>query len=149
MQPSFLILLDKRELIMSRRIILTASLFGIAAVILGAFGAHSLKNAVSADNLAIWSKGVEYQFYHTFALLFLAQLVAAKSKLLNLSYLFFTLGILLFSGSLYLLATREILNLGFVNYIGPITPIGGGCFIVGWALLFVAVSSRKAVQYKD
>lgn len=148
MQPSFLILLDKRELIMSRRIILTASLFGIIAVILGAFGAHGLKNAVSADNLSIWSKGVEYQFYHTFALLFLSQLITEKSKLLNLSYVFFTLGIILFSGSLYLLATREILNLGFVNYIGPITPIGGLCFILGWAFLFVAVSNGKAVTPK-
>lgn len=128
---------------MSRRIILTASLFGAIAVIFGAFGAHSLKNVLSAGALEIWAKGVEYQFYHTFALLFLSQFATDGDKLLKWSYLFFTSGILLFSGSLYLLATRELLNIGFLNYIGPVTPIGGLCFILGWAFLFVAASKRK------
>lgn len=128
---------------MSRRIILTASLFGLTAVILGAFGAHGLKNMLSADHLEIWGKGVSYQFYHTFALLFLSQIVTEKSKLLNLAYIFFTLGIILFSGSLYLLATREVLNLSFVRFLGPVTPVGGLCFILGWAFLFFAASNRK------
>ncbi|SMD17492.1 DUF423 domain-containing protein [Pedobacter nyackensis] len=128
---------------MSRRIILTASLFGAIAVMFGAFGAHSLKNAVSAGSIEIWAKGVEYQFYHTLALLFLSQFAVDNDKLVKWSYICFSLGIVLFSGSLYLLATREILNIGFVNYIGPITPIGGLCFILGWAFLFVAASKRK------
>lgn len=128
---------------MSRRIILTASLFGAIAVMFGAFGAHSLKHALSAGALEIWAKGVEYQFYHTFALLFLSQFTVGNDKLVKWSYVCFTLGIVLFSGSLYLLATREILNIGFVNYIGPVTPIGGLCFILGWAFLFVAASKSK------
>lgn len=128
---------------MSRRIILTASLFGAIAVMFGAFGAHSLKNVLNAGALEIWAKGVEYQFYHTFALLFLSQFAMGNDKLVKWSYIFFTLGIVFFSGSLYLLATREILNIGFLNFIGPITPIGGLCFILGWALLFVAASKRK------
>ncbi|MEQ7800591.1 DUF423 domain-containing protein [Pedobacter sp. ASV1-7] len=128
---------------MSRRIILTASLCGAIAVIFGAFGAHSLKNVLSAGAVEIWAKGVEYQFYHTFALLFLSQFAMVNDKLVKWSYIFFTMGIVLFSGSLYLLATREILNIGFLNYIGPITPIGGLCFILGWALLFIAASKRK------
>jgi uncharacterized membrane protein YgdD (TMEM256/DUF423 family) len=128
---------------MSRRIILTASLFGAIAVMFGAFGAHTLKNVLSAGSLGIWAKGVEYQFYHTLALLFLSQLALGNEKLVKWSYIFFTLGIVLFSGSLYLLATRDILNIGFVNYIGPITPIGGLCFILGWALLFVSVLKSK------
>ncbi|MNT71489.1 hypothetical protein D3C72_2099800 [compost metagenome] len=128
---------------MSRRIILTASLCGAIAVIFGAFGAHSLKNVLSSGAVEIWAKGVEYQFYHTFALLFLSQFATDNDKLVKWSYIFFTMGIVLFSGSLYLLATREILNIGFLNYIGPITPIGGLCFILGWALLFIAASKRK------
>jgi uncharacterized membrane protein YgdD (TMEM256/DUF423 family) len=128
---------------MSRRILLTASLFGAIAVMFGAFGAHSLKNAVSAGSIEIWAKAVEYQFYHTLALLFLSQFAVGNDKLVKWSYICFSLGIVLFSGSLYLLATREILNIAFVNYIGPITPIGGLCFILGWAFLFVAASKRK------
>lgn len=128
---------------LSRRIILTASLFGLTAVILGAFGAHGLKSQVSPEALEIWAKGVEYQFYHTFALLFLSQLTSDESKLVKLAYGFFTFGIIFFSGSLYLLATREITQLSFVNVIGPITPIGGLLLILGWAMVFVAVSKRK------
>jgi uncharacterized membrane protein YgdD (TMEM256/DUF423 family) len=128
---------------MNRRIILTASLFGAIAVIFGAFGAHSLKNVLSSGALEVWAKGVEYQFYHTFALLFLSLIAIKEDKLLKWSYVFFTLGIIFFSGSLYLLATRELLNMAFLNYIGPVTPIGGLCFILGWALLFVAASKRK------
>ncbi|ACU03762.1 MULTISPECIES: DUF423 domain-containing protein [Pedobacter] len=127
---------------MSRRILLTASLFGAIAVIFGAFGAHSLKNVLSSGSLEIWTKGVEYQFYHTFALLFLAN-YAAEGQPAKWAYRFFTLGIVLFSGSLYLLATRTILNIGFANLIGPVTPIGGLCFILGWAMLFFTVLKRK------
>lgn len=128
---------------MSRRIILTASLFGIIAVMFGAFGAHTLKSVLSSGSLEIWAKGVEYQFYHTLALLFLSQLATDNQKLVKWSYIFFTLGVVLFSGSLYLLATRDILNIAFVNYIGPITPIGGLCFILGWTLLFVSALKSK------
>lgn len=129
---------------MSRHILFTASLSGAIAVMFGAFGAHSLKDVLSAGALEIWAKGVEYQFYHTFALLFLSQFATAgNDKLINWSYIFFTLGIVFFSGSLYLLATREVMNIGFVSYIGPITPVGGLCFILGWLLLFVAALKRK------
>jgi uncharacterized membrane protein YgdD (TMEM256/DUF423 family) len=122
---------------MNKRILITASLLGAIAVILGAFGAHGLKKAVSAEALEIWAKGVEYQFYHVFALLFLARFKIGD-KLIKLSYWCFTFGILLFSGSLYLLATRGLLNAGFVNYIGPVTPIGGLLFILGWLTMFLA-----------
>ena len=103
---------------MNRRIILTASFFGALAVILGAFGAHGLKNVLSADQLAIWTKGVEYQFYHTFALLFLSTFARFRNKLVDIAYYCFTIGILFFSGSLYLLATREVLQLSWVNVVG-------------------------------
>lgn len=128
---------------MNKRIILTASFFGALAVILGAFGAHGLKSVVSTDALSIWAKGVEYQFYHVLALLFLSTFGRFRNKLIDWSYYCFTGGIILFSGSLYLLATRELLNISIVNYIGPITPLGGVFFIAGWILLFFAALRHK------
>jgi uncharacterized membrane protein YgdD (TMEM256/DUF423 family) len=126
---------------MNKKILITASLFGAVAVVLGAFGAHGLKNLIPADALTIWAKGVEYQFYHTFALLFLSQL--KESKWTNMAYRFFSFGILFFSGSLYLLATRTITEISFVNFIGPITPIGGLLFIIGWVMLLLSALKTK------
>ena len=126
---------------MNKKILITASLFGAVAVVLGAFGAHGLKNLISADALTIWAKGVEYQFYHTFALLFLSQL--KESKWTNMAYRFFSFGILFFSGSLYLLATRAVTEISFVNFIGPITPIGGLLFIIGWIMLLLSALKTK------
>jgi len=128
---------------MNRKIILTASLFGFTAVVFGAFGAHMLKESISPSALDIWNKGVSYQFYHVFALLFLSTFARFKNKLVNLSYIFFTAGIVFFSGSLYLLATREIFSFGFVKFIGPITPLGGLFFILGWIMLFLAAMRHK------
>ena len=121
---------------MNKRILMTASILGSIAVILGAFGAHGLKQLIDANELTIWAKGVEYQFYHVFALLFLSFFKSENYKLVKLSYGFFTFGIILFSGSLYLLATRTILEAGFIAYIGPVTPIGGLMLILGWVSLF-------------
>ncbi len=126
---------------MNRCILLTASIFGAFAVVLGAFGAHGLKQLIDPEALTIWTKGVEYQFYHTFALLFLSQLKGGKQILL--AYWFFTIGIVFFSGSLYLLATRAITHLSFVNLVGPITPIGGLLLILGWLMLFLNALKGK------
>lgn len=123
---------------MNRQIMVTGSLFGAIAVILGAFGAHGLKNTINAGELEIWAKGVEYQFYHVFALLFLSKWKIENGRLIKFAYYFFTLGILLFSGSLYLLATRNVLNISAVDYIGPVTPLGGLLLIMGWGTVFLA-----------
>lgn len=128
---------------MNKRIILTASFFGFVAVLLGAFGAHALKALVDGSSLEIWQKGVNYQFYHTFALLYLSTFARYRNKLINIAYFCFTFGIILFSGSLYLLATRNILQLDFVNLISPITPIGGLLFVLGWIMLFFAAIKDK------
>ena len=128
---------------MNKRIILTAAFFGALAVVLGAFGAHSLKNMVEPESLAIWQKGVEYQFYHTFALLYLSTFARYKHKLISLAFVFFTVGIVLFSGSLYFLALKSAFNLPFASVFGPITPIGGLCFILGWICLFLAALRDK------
>lgn len=128
---------------MNKRIILTASFFGALAVVLGAFGAHALKGMLTPYQLDVWQKGVDYQFYHTFALLYLSTFARYKNKLISLAFSFFTAGILLFSGSLYLLAIKDVYHIGFANYIGPVTPLGGLSFILGWLCLFLAALKDK------
>ncbi len=128
---------------MNKKIILTASFFGALAVILGAFGAHGLKNILAPDQLSIWQKGVEYQFYHTFAMLYLSTFARYKNKLISLSFIFFSLGIILFSGSLYLLAVRDVYPVFFIKYVGRVTPIGGVFFVMGWIGLFLAALRDK------
>lgn len=128
---------------MNKRIILTAAFFGALAVVLGAFGAHGLKSIVTSSQLETWQKGVEYQFYHTFAILYLSTFARYKNKLIALSFLFFSVGIILFSGSLYLLAIKDAYELSFAQYLGPVTPIGGLAFILGWVCLFLAAFRDK------
>ena len=128
---------------MNKKIIITATIFGVFAVIFGAFGAHSLKGLVATSALDTWATAVEYQFYHVFALLFLSTFARFRNKLIDWSYYCFTTGIILFSGSLYLLATREAFHISFVNYIGPITPLGGLFFIAGWVFLLFAALRHK------
>lgn len=128
---------------MNKQIIITASVFGMLAVIAGAFGAHGLQGSLSQRNMEVWHTAVQYQFYHVFALLFLSTFARFKNKLIALSYYFFTLGILLFCGSLYLLACRDLLNWGWLQVMGPITPIGGLLFIIGWLTLGLAAFRNK------
>ncbi|MES3019232.1 MAG: DUF423 domain-containing protein [Bacteroidota bacterium] len=128
---------------MNKRIIVIASVFGILAVILGAFGAHGLKQMVSAEALDTWHTAVQYQFYHTLAMLFLATFSRFKSRAINAASWFFTAGIMLFSGSLYLISTKELLNIENGSLLGPLTPIGGLFFILGWICLLVATIKNK------
>ena len=127
---------------MNKRIIITAALLGLIAVILGAFGAHTLKSLLSADKLEVWNKGVTYQFYHTLAMLYLSTFARYKNKLINISYFCFLMGVILFSGSLYLLSTAGVTGLQ-VQQIGFITPVGGLFFILGWIMLFLAAVKDK------
>lgn len=128
---------------MNKRIILTAAVFGILAVILGAFGAHGLSGKISESSIANWNTAVSYHFYHTLAMLFLATFSRARNTLILFSYLAFTLGIVFFSGSLYLLASRELTGIAITSVLGPITPIGGLCFILGWICLFLATLKSR------
>lgn len=115
-----------------------AGFFGLSAVILGAFGAHALEARLEAAGTSVtWQTAVDYQMWHALALLFLAQAPLA-SRAGRLAGLGFCLGILLFSGSLYWLA------LDGPRWLGPITPLGGLLFIVGWALFIVAAAKTKA-----
>jgi uncharacterized membrane protein YgdD (TMEM256/DUF423 family) len=119
---------------MSRSILLTASVFLVLAVIVGAFGAHALKSSLSEEMLKTYNTGVEYHFYHALGLLLLGVLAIQKpSNPLKWSAILLTAGIVLFSGSLYILAITGIKGLGAV------TPFGGLSFISGWVLLAVSV----------
>lgn len=129
---------------MNKQIILMASFFGLLAVILGAFGAHGLEGKISDKQLETWETANQYHFYHTLALLFLSTFSRAKSQSIKVSFIFFSIGIVLFSGSLYLLSVRNLLGIENIAVIGPITPLGGVCFIIGWVALFIAAIKHRA-----
>lgn len=122
-----------------------AALLGALAVAIGAFGAHGLKPYLNEYQTAIFEKGVYYQFFHTLALLGVGILLRGnpESRLLRISGWLFVAGILGFSGSLYLLACRDLMALP-TAIIGPITPLGGLCFLVGWLCLFGAIQVKQS-----
>jgi uncharacterized membrane protein YgdD (TMEM256/DUF423 family) len=127
---------------MNKRIIVLAAIFGTLAVVLGAFGAHTIKKIIDEKHLEIWQTAVQYHFYHTFALLFLSTFGRFRNKIINFSSWCFVVGILLFSGSLYVLALQDLLSVN-AKIFGPITPLGGFFFILGWLSLLIAALRNK------
>jgi uncharacterized membrane protein YgdD (TMEM256/DUF423 family) len=117
----------------------TGALFCLLAVIFGAFGAHVLKSILDPERLLSFETGVRYQFYHGLALLICGILWRDfPSVYLQNAGRLFTLGVVFFSGSIYLLACRTPLGLEGWTWLGPITPLGGVLLIAGWFLLLVA-----------
>ena len=116
----------------SRGFLVSGAIFGFLSVAFGAFGAHALKTLLSPYSLDIFQKAVHYQASHTLALL-LTGLLLQQYPLASLRWAggFFIAGILLFSGSLYLLAMTDI------RILGAITPVGGLSFLIGWLLLAI------------
>ena len=128
---------------MNSSIIRIGAVFAMLSVILGAFGAHAIKDSVDVHSLEIWNKAVSYQFIHAIALMLCGMLcIGYIERNIKRSAVFFTLGIILFSGSLYILTFRNQISVN-VNWIGPLTPLGGISFIIGWILLFVATGKKK------
>ena len=122
---------------MNKTYLITASLLGALAVALGAFGAHGLKRIVDVESVATFQTGVQYQVYHTFALLAAAILYERFSnKWMKWAGTCFIIGIILFSGSLYLLTLLKAADQVGLRGVGIITPIGGMFFIAGWLFLF-------------
>jgi uncharacterized membrane protein YgdD (TMEM256/DUF423 family) len=118
---------------MNRTFLFIAALAGFVGVALGAFGAHFLKARLSTEMLAVFETGVRYHLIHAVALLATAALTGrASERLLAAAGWLFTGGIVLFSGSLYVLALTGITTLG------AITPLGGLAFLAGWACLLIA-----------
>jgi len=120
-----------------------AATVGALSVALGAFGAHALERLVSPEQVETFVTGVRYQFYHTLAIAAAAALwhtPAVVSPRLKTAVYLWLGGILLFSGSLYLLSLRDVHGLP-VSFLGPVTPLGGLLFIAGWVVLFFSVTS--------
>lgn len=122
-----------------QRLLCIAAISGFMTVVLGAFGAHALKNGIASGLYAAYQTGVEYHFYHTLTLLFLALYnVTGTEKVRLYAVVAFIVGILLFSGSLYLMALTGNRSLGMI------TPIGGISFLIGWGLLgYTAIVANR------
>jgi len=123
-------------------LIIGAVLAGLA-VALGAFGAHGLKKIADAETVAIYQTGVQYQMYHAFALLLLGVLMSrGDHSLYHFAGYFFAGGIILFSGSLYLISSLKAMNKAVPAMVGILTPIGGLLFILGWLMLLIAIIKK-------
>jgi uncharacterized membrane protein YgdD (TMEM256/DUF423 family) len=134
---------------MHRKILLWGIGFAIIAVLLGAFGEHALKAILSPDKLQSYETGVRYQLIHALALIALSiygQLNKTNdilNKGIGWSAHFFIVGVFLFCGSLYALTFLSLTTYSWARLIGPITPLGGLCFILGWACWIRAVFLDK------
>ena len=121
----------------NRTILLAGAIFMALAVLLGAFGAHALKKVLAPDMLVIYKTGVEYQFYHALGLLLIGVIgFHIRSKYIQWAGLFISIGIIIFSGSLY------VLTLSGIKALGAITPIGGLSFVAGWIFLAITIWKR-------
>jgi uncharacterized membrane protein YgdD (TMEM256/DUF423 family) len=127
---------------MDKKTISTAALLGMIAIILGAFGAHALKKVLSIEQLATFETGVRYQMYHALFLLFIGLIPNLTSKAKNTIYNLVLSGVILFSGSIYLLATNGLTPIDF-RFIGPVTPIGGLLLISAWTVLLYNITKKS------
>ena len=124
---------------MHKKYIALGSVLAAIAVALGAFGAHGLKRIVSAETVQIFQTGVQYQMYHALALVLTGFLYEKFTpRLVKTAGILFLVGIIFFSGSLYLLTAGKAVENISLDRAGMITPLGGLAFIGGWLFLFVA-----------
>ena len=128
---------------MDKKILFTASILGMIAIILGAFGAHSLKQVLTDEQLSTFETGVKYQMYHALFLLFLGINKSVTDKIKKIIFRLISFGVLLFSGSVYLLATMSITTINF-KPIGILTPIGGLLLILGWGVFAAQFLKNKS-----
>ena len=122
----------------------SAVLLGALAVAAGAFGAHALKQILTEKYQAVFETAVRYQFYHVFALLAVGILFKEfPNNYLQWSGRLFCYGILIFSGSLYLMTLLEAMGQHGFKWLGAITPIGGLCLIAGWVVLAIGITTKS------
>lgn len=128
---------------MQKIYLVIGSLLAGLAVVLGAFGAHGLKKVVSPENVAVYQTGVQYQMYHALGLIVIGIL---SERIVNdfLSYagVLFVAGVVLFSGSLYLIVSLYAMNKAVPTAVGILTPIGGLLFILGWICLLISLLKK-------
>jgi uncharacterized membrane protein YgdD (TMEM256/DUF423 family) len=128
---------------MNSKLLRIGALLAALAVILGAFGAHKLKELIDEKALLNWETAVRYQFYHAVGIIIAAFAYSHRSeKSVRWAAWLFMAGILCFSGSVYLLSLRNLLNIN-VLWVGPITPLGGFMFVSGWLALAFSTPVQK------
>ena len=127
---------------MNKTIFISGIIFGVLAVILGAFGAHGLEGLVDADAMQTFETGIRYQMYHALMLLILANTDFLPEKAKKAVFCLVVFGIVLFSFSIYLLATNDLTALDF-RKIALLTPLGGTTLILGWILLGIRVLQKS------
>ncbi|MCX2718224.1 DUF423 domain-containing protein [Lentiprolixibacter aurantiacus] len=128
---------------MNKTIFLVGILFGVMAIILGAFGAHGLEAVLAGSQLDTFETGVKYQMYHALLLLIVSQLKGISAKYLKTAFYLTVFGVVFFSFSIYFLATNDLTGFDF-RAIGFVTPIGGLLMISAWVLLGIG-----AVRFKS
>lgn len=130
---------------LDKKILVIASILGAITIAIGAFGAHGLKQLVGAEAIASFETGVRYQMYHVLVILVVGFATPLSGKTKTWVLRFFCFGILLFSGSIYLLALKDVVSFP-VKFLGPITPLGGLLFILGWLRLGYGIFTLKSEQ---
>ncbi|WP_034062618.1 DUF423 domain-containing protein [Lacinutrix jangbogonensis] len=121
---------------MNKKILILGAVFGLLAVIIGAFAAHGLKPEISLEALQTFETGVRYQMYHAFLLLFVGTTTIVAGKTKKILFYLVLLGVLFFSGSIYALATNSLTGFDF-KAIGFITPLGGLLLVLAWLVLLI------------
>ncbi|MFD2586480.1 DUF423 domain-containing protein [Croceitalea marina] len=127
---------------MNKTILITGLIIGLLAVLLGAFGAHGLKRVIGPDELNTFETGIKYQMYHALFLILLSMLPDVANGTKNIVFYLVVVGLILFSGSIYFLATNALTSFDFKK-IGFITPIGGTLLIAAWGYLVFSVLTKK------
>ena len=123
---------------MNKKLKILGCIFGASAVIIGAFGAHGLDGKIDLESIKSFETGVKYQMYHALLLLILGFNLKPEAKFVQAMIYFFGIGIVLFSISIYLLATNSLTPALDFRTIGLVTPIGGTLLIIGWILLLLS-----------
>jgi len=121
---------------MNKRVLILASILGLTGVMIGAFGAHGLKEVLNEEQLQTFEVGVRYQMYHALFLLFVGLTEKISEKTKTILFYLVLVGVIFFSGSIYGLATNELTEFNFKK-IALITPIGGTLLIISWAILLI------------
>ncbi|MCC8360960.1 DUF423 domain-containing protein [Salinimicrobium sediminilitoris] len=127
---------------MNKSLLIWGAIFGIIAIVLGAFAAHGLKPILSVEKMQTFETGVRYQMYHALFLLFLGGLPVASEKVKRICFYLTLFGVFFFSGSIYLLATNSLTSFDF-TVIALITPLGGLLMIFAWIVLLISFFKLK------
>jgi len=121
---------------MNKKTLIAGSIFGLISIVLGAFASHGLENMITKEAIETFQVGVRYQMYHALLLLFVGSTIKIKEKSKQWIFLLTIAGVVLFSGSIYGLATNDLTGFDFKT-IGFVTPIGGLLLIVSWAIMLL------------